>query len=258
MSKSLVIAKKDIGSYFHSWLGVIVLVLFVFMMGALFSLLLLSYGKLSLEAAKTAYEGLERIKFTHFVFGSFFVNMGFALIFIVPIISMKAFSEERKHQTIEFLFTYPLSDFEIVWGKFLGVFGFFLILILPSLTYVFLVRWLGAPLDWGVLWVGFAGFLLLSAAYLSLGLFISTLTDSQVVTAMVTFSSLIILVGWDWMAVAFDGKLAEFLGLLSPLAHYRDFTYGIFDFSHVVYFVFFCLYFLFLSLRSVETRNWKG
>ncbi len=256
--RAYILARKDVSSNFYSWLGVLIFVFFYMLTGILFSLLMTSYVQISSEAVRNGYQGVEDIRMTHVIFGSFFLNLGVALIFMVPLLSMKTFSEERKQKTLELLFTYPLSDFDVVWGKFLGLLWFFALLLFPTLGYVFLFQWLGGALDWGPIISGYLGLCLLGAAFLALGLFISTLTDSQVTSALVTFGFLVLLWALEWIAGITDGKWSQFMHYLSPLSHYREFTFGIVDISHVAYFCFFCLYFLFLALRSIETRNWKG
>ncbi len=258
MKKALVLARKDIASYFHSWLGVLVYVFFVMMSAAFFFLLLNSYQRLSADVANGAVQDAARMSLTQFVFGSFFMNLGLALTVLVPILSMRAFSEEHKYQTLEFLFTAPLSDFDIVAGKFGGLLWFFILLILPSMAAIGFLRGAGVELDWGVLAAGYLGLFLMGAACLAMGLFISALTDNPVVTAMLTFGALILLNGLDWLGASLEGPAAHVANFFSPLAHYRDFTFGIIDLSHFVFFLLFCLYFLFLTLRLVETRNWKG
>ncbi len=258
MKNTLILAKKDISHYFHSWMGVFVFAFFYLLAGAFFSLLVTSYAKISMEMPKEAYGALAGLGQTRFIFGSFFFNLSLVLMFLVPVISMRAVSEERKYQTLELLFTYPLSDFEIVAGKFLGLAGIFALLILPTAGYLGLVTWLGGKLDPGPVATCYFGFWLLGNAFLALGLFFSSLTENQIVSALATFSALLLFWMLDWVVHVTDGGWAQFFSALSPLAHYRDFTLGIIDLQNTVYFVFFTLYFLFLTLRSIETRNWKG
>ena len=118
--------------------------------------------------------------------------------------------------------------------------------------------WLGADLDWGSISVGYLGYVLLGMAYLSLGLFMSSLTQSQIVSAILSFGVLVLLWATDWVAGIIQGPWSQFVAMLSPLGHYREFALGILDLSHILYFCLFCLYFLFLTLRSIERRNWKG
>ncbi|MDP3921119.1 MAG: ABC transporter permease subunit [Candidatus Omnitrophota bacterium] len=258
MRRALVIARKEATSFFRSWSGTLIFAFFFLIAGIFFSLLLLSYAKLSFEASKTAYQGLEGIGLTRFVFGSFFLNFSMVLIFLVPILSMRTFSEERKTRTLELLFTYPLSDFDIVWGKFLGLVWIMEALLLPTLVYLGLIHWMGLTFDWGPVLMGYLGFWLLANAYLSLGLFVSSLTDSQVTSAMISFACLMVFWMFEWVAGVADGTVGQVFVALSPLSRYRNFTLGILDLSDIVYFCFFHFFFLFLTMRSVETRNWKG
>lgn len=258
MTNAFILAKKDLASYFRSWIGVLLFVFYFLISGIFFSILVLSFAKISLNASQNAYQGVQGLGLTRFVFSSFFLNLAIVLIFLVPILSMRAFAEERKQETLELLFTYPLSDFEIVWGKMLGMAWFFELLFLPTFLYVFYIHWVGGNLDWGPILGGFLGFWLLGGAYLSLGLFVSAISENQVVSAAVTFSLLVVFWIFDWVVGVTDGQWSLFFAALSPLAHYRDFTLGVIDLSNLAYFIFFHLYFLFLTLRAIEARNWKG
>ena len=258
MKNSFVLARKETASYFQSWIGILVAVFFLLIAGLFFSFIVLNYNRLSMDAVRQNFQGVEGITLTRFVFSSFFLNLAAVLMFLVPLLTMRAIAEERKLQTAELLFTYPLSDFEIVWGKFLGMVWFFEILILPTLFFIPLIYALGGKLDWGPVVMGYLGFWLLGNAYLSLGLFVSSISENPAASAAVTFSCLVIFWMLDWAAGVADGFWAHFFAALSPLGHYRDFAWGILDLSNVVYFCFFHFFFLFLALRSVETRNWKG
>lgn len=194
---------------------------------------------------------------THFIFGSLFLNLGVLMLFLVPLVTMRAFSEERSQQTLELLFTYPLSDFDIVIGKFFGLVWFMVLLIAPTVGYLHLFQWLGGFLDWGPILAGYLGLVLLVCSFLSLGLFVSTLSSSQIISALVTFGSLLFLWSLEWVASITDGSGTWFVRQFSPFSHFREFTFGIIDLSHAAYFVFFCFFFLFLALRSIESRNWK-
>ena len=171
---------------------------------------------------------------------------------------MRSFSEEKRQETLELLFTYPLSDFELVLGKFLGLVWIFELLLLPLFGYILVFYFLGGEIEWGPIVLGFIGFWFLGNAYLSLGLFVSTLTKSPVISAVVTFGFLIVFWIFNWVAGITDGALGQFFTALSPLDHYKDFTLGVLNLNHVIYFCFFHFYFLFLALRSIETRNWKN
>lgn len=245
-------------SAFHSWLGVLVASLFFMASGIFFVLLVLNYSKISMNPQQYGLSNFSGINQTQYIFGSFFSNLSIMLLFMVPILTMRSFSEEKRQETLELLFTYPLSDFEIVAGKQLGILLSFGALLLPLAGYLAVFQGIGGEFDWGPVGLGFLGFWLLGTAYLAAGVFISSLTKSPIVSALGTFSVLLVFWIFDWVDEVATGPWARIFSELSPLAHYKNFTLGILDVQDLVYFGFFFSYFLFLTLRSIETRNWKS
>jgi ABC-2 type transport system permease protein len=258
MTGAWAILKKDFASYYRSWVGVLVLFAFLFLSGIFFTLFVLGYSQLSLEAARRAYDGVERLSLTGFVLGAFLLNLGVLFLFLAPLLSMRSLAEEKRVGTLELLYTYPLGDFEIVLGKYFSLLAQLVFLFLPTLTYVAVIRILGARLDWGVILAGSWGFFLLGAAFLAMGLYFSSLTENQMLAGGLTFAVLLVLWMLEWLAGFLSFPWNLWLADFSPFAHFRDFSLGIVDLADNVYF--FCLiaFFLFLTLRVVETRNWKG
>lgn len=253
-----VILKKDFSSFFRSWVGVLVLFAFLLISGIFFTLFMLGYSALSLEAARQGYQGVEGLNLTRFVVGAFLLNLGVILLFLAPLTSMRSLAEEKRLGTLELLYTYPLSDLEIVLGKFLSLLAQLGSLFLPTLTYVVLIHFLGQKIDVGVVFSGTLGFFLLGAAYLAIGLFFSCLTENQILAAGLTFLFLIVLWVVEWFGGFLPGFWKEGLSALSPSVHFRDFSLGILDLQDTLFFAAVVFFFLFLSLRSVETRNWKS
>ncbi|MFH0985737.1 MAG: ABC transporter permease subunit [Candidatus Omnitrophota bacterium] len=258
MSKILTIARKEVSGCFHSWVGVLMSVFFFLASGIFFVILVLNYVKISMNPQQFGLSNFSGINQTQYIFGSFFSNLSIMFLFLVPILTMRSFAEERRQETLEILFTYPLSDFEIVVGKQLGILGFFATLLLPLLGYLGVYRWIGGEFEWPPVLLGFLGFWLLGSAYLSAGVFISSLTRNSMVSALGTFSVLLTFWIFDWVDDVATGPWARVFSELSPLAHYKNFTLGILDVQDIVFFGFFFFYFLFLTLRSIETRNWKS
>ena len=258
MKKVLTIARRELSSCFHSWLGVLMAVLFFLVTGIFFVILVLSYSKISMNPQQYGLSNFSGISQTQYIFGSFFSNVSIMLLFLVPIMTMRSFAEEKRQETLELLFTYPLSDYEIVAGKLLGILLFFAFLVLPLAGYLAVFHWIGGEFDWGLVSLGFLGFWLLGTAYLSAGVFISSLTKSPIISALGTFGVLVVFWIFDWVDDVASGPWARIFSDLSPLAHYKNFTLGILDVQDLVYFGFFFFYFLFLTLRSIETRNWKS
>lgn len=258
MRNVFIVASKETRTFLNSWSGVFVFFFFYLVSGIFFSLSVLSYARISMESLKEGYQTIEGLGLTRYVFSGLFLNMSAVLLFLVPIITMRSLAEERKLQTLELLYTYPLSDFDIAVGKFLGLVWIFELLFLPTLGYLWVIHGLGGVFDWGPILTAYLGFWLLGNAFLSLGLFVSSLTENQVVSAVVTFAGLLVVWMLEWVGSAVGGAGAVFFKAVSPFAHYRDFTLGILDLSHVVYFLLFHFFFLFLTMRSIETRHWNS
>jgi ABC-2 type transport system permease protein len=258
MRQVFTIARKEFSSCFHSWLGVLMAALFFLASGIFFLVLVLNYSKISMNPQQYGLSNFSGINQTQYIFGSFFSNLSIMLLFLTPILTMRSFSEEKRQETLELLFTYPLSDFEIVAGKHLGILWFFAALLLPLAGYLAVFRSIGGEFEWIPVLLGFLGFWLLGSAYLAAGVFISSLTKNPIVSALGTFSVLLVFWIFDWVDDIATGPWAHIFSELSPLAHYKNFTLGILDVQDVVFFCFFFFYFLFLTLRSIETRNWKS
>ena len=250
--------KKDFTSFVRSWVGILVLFSFLLIGGIFFTLFLLGYSQLSLEAAGQAYEGVEDLNVTTFVIGTFILNSGVLFLFLAPLLSMRSLAEEKRVGTLELLYTYPLSDFEIVLGKYLGLVAQLLLLFLPTLFYVGVIHFLGTKVDRGVIGAGFIGFFLLGSAFLAIGLFFSSLTENQILAASLTFSVLLALWIFEWLAGLLPAPWGSRFEVFSPFVHFRDFPLGIMDLTDVTFFLCVISFFFFLTLRTVETRNWKG
>lgn len=257
MRNILILARKEFSSYFHTWQGVFVTLFFFLVSGLFFSLLFLGYAKLSMSQAAANLDSMG-LNQTDYIFGSFYMNLSTLLIFIIPVLTMRGFSEERRDQTLELLYTYPLSDFEIVMGKFLGQVWMFELLAVPLLGYGLIAQMAGADFDWRVVFLAFVGFWMLGLCYLALGFFISTLTKSPVLSAVSTFGVFLVFWVLEWAAKVSDGRMALIFQEISPLDHYRYFTIGQLHFQHCAYFALAGFFFMTLSVLSISTRNWKS
>ena len=252
------ILKKDFLSFSRSWVGVFTLSSFLLLAGIFFLLFLFSYNQLSLEAARRAYEGIEGLSLTGFIVGGFLLNLGILFLFLSPLLAMRTFAEEKRIGTLELLYTYPLSDLEIVLGKYLALLAQLVLLFLPTLAYLILLRILGAKIDGGIVFTGILGFFLLGTSLLAMGLFFSSLTESQVLASAVTFIFILGLWVLEWLGDFFPRPWSSWFHGLSPFVHYRDFSLGVLDLADITFFLAVSAFFFFLTLRQVETRNWNG
>jgi ABC-2 type transport system permease protein len=179
------------------------------------------------------------------------------LLFLVPLITMGVYAEEKKKGTYELLFTSPLTNLQIILGKFLANLAFGLILFAGS-ALVMLPLFLSEPPDPVPLLVGYLGLVLFLAAVLSLGNFLSSLTENQIIAAILTFVLVLLL----WFMNVFTQTGTEgvqgVLAYLSPLRHLEDFQKGVLDLAHGVYFLSVTVLGIFLTYRSLESLRWRG
>lgn len=188
---------------------------------------------------------------TEIVVAPVFGNATIILLLVVPMLTMRLVSEERRAQTLSLLFSAPVSMSEIVVGKFLGVMGF-LLLMVAMITLMPLSLLLGGTLDFGVLGSALLGLLLLLACFAAVGLFMSTLTDQPTVAAINSFGVLLMLWIIDWAGSNEAGHVSELFAYLSILRHFESLLRGVFDSSDVIYYLLFATVFIGLSIRRLD------
>jgi len=179
-------------------------------------------------------------------------NAAVVLLLVVPMLTMRLVSEERRAQTLSLLFSAPLSMSEIVLGKFLGVMGFLLIMVL-MIVLMPLSLLAGGSLDLGMLFSGVLGLLLLLASFAALGLFMSTLTVQPTIAAVSSFGVLLLLWIIDWAGGnSGAGQASELFAYLSLLRHFESLLKGVFDSADLIYYLLFVALFLGLSIRRLD------
>ncbi len=257
MSKAITIALKDLRSWTNMFSFYLLAAFFLGMTGYFFWSGLSYFSLVSFQVATNPAMPVRSLNLTDGVFSLFMANMTVLLLLLIPILTMKSFAEEKKFGTLELLFTYPVSDFEIVLGKFLGLLATTGILILPTLSYFFLAEVVGAKFELATLLTGYLGLLLISASFISFGMFMSSLTEHQVISTGICFAVLLFfwIIGWvaDWTSPVIGSVFKEF----SLVIHYQDMTRGILDTKDIAYFIFFTSFFLFATLATLEIRTWK-
>ncbi|MDD5085927.1 MAG: ABC transporter permease, partial [Candidatus Omnitrophica bacterium] len=187
-----VILRKELYGFFSSPVAYVVLAVFLVILGFFFFSAVTCFSLLSSEAQQNPDIPQGALNFTEFVWSTLFLNAGVVLLFMTPILTMRAFSEEAKQGTLELILTYPLSEGGIIFGKFAALCFVFLLMVLFTSVFVALSLWAGAGLDAGVLLSGYIGLMLLGMAFISLGIFISSLTENQAVSASLSFGVLLL------------------------------------------------------------------
>ncbi len=208
------------------------------------------------------YTFLSSIFFTQNLFGQSadfngnLSTMGFLLMFIVPILTMRILAEDRKNGTEVLLVTSPSSLTGIVMGKFLSVLAVFGVMTAITFLYPLILSGFGKP-ALAQLIGGYVGFILLGATFISVGVFASSLTENQVIAAVIGFASLLTMWIIDFVSRLTGGWVAKVLNWFSLLSRYDDFNRGILNLSAILYYLSFIFVFIFLTIRVIEKRRWS-
>lgn len=260
----LAIYRRELQSYFASPLAYIIAGVFWLLGGFFLSAILLGPEGIiaQIAAADQAQQsgmGTPPSLDVAYEFLKAYVGLlGSLSMFVLPMLSMGLYADERKQGTLELLATSPVTNWAVALGKLLAVFTFYTAMILPLMVCQAVA--LGAatpPLGPGIFLLSHLGLLLLAASILSLGMFISSLTGSTVLAAIMTFALILMLWLVDALAQGLGGGAGEALGHLSLLKHFTDFTEGIFDTSGLVLFLSYILLGLYLTAQSVETFRFQ-
>ena len=250
------IFRKETANFFVSPIAYAVIAIFLLVSGFFFWANVSFMSLVSLQAANNPMIA-ERINLTDVVIRPLVQNMSIVLLFVMPLLTMRLFSEEKKSGTIELLLTYPVTDLAILFGKFLAAALLLLVMLAGTLPFVVLLFGIGDP-DPGTLLSGYLGLLLMGAAFMALGIFISSLTENQIIAAAVSFGSALLFWVLSWSSTLSGEKVGAVLRQLSILEHLESFNKGILALSDLSFFVLFIAFFLFLTLRSLETNRWRG
>lgn len=249
------IALKELRSYFVSPVAWVMMGIFGFIFGWFYVNYVVYFANQSMQAGMGG--GPPSMNLNNDLIRPLLQNASVLILFLLPMITMRTYSEEKRSGTIELLLTSPLKDTEIVFGKFLGAIGLYGGLLGVTLVYVALLFFYGDP-EWRPLISGYLGLLLLGSCFISMGLFISSTTKNQMVAGAGTF--VIALFFWiiNWMAESAGPTLGPILSYLSITEHFDDFGKGVIDTKHLVFYLSFIAFGLFLTLKSVDTERWRG
>ncbi len=232
----LAILRRDLRSYFNSPIAYVLIGLFMIILGLFFNSGLSSGG-------------------SDFM-GSFVSNMSFLLLFIVPIMTMRVFSEDKRNGTEVLLLTSPARVTEVVVGKFLASFCVFLIMTAVTLVFPIIIIIFGGP-DIPLIFSAYLGYILYGAVYVAIGVFASSITENQIVAAIISFVTLFAMTALDFVASFLSGFPAKALTWLSLNERYSDFGSGIIDLTSVVFMISFAAVFVFLTVRVIERKRWS-
>ena len=255
MNNVLAIAHKEIRAYFSSPIAYIIIGLFALLFGFFYVTILNWFVQQSMQMSMGMGPGTMNV--SQQMIRPLLLNMTVVLLFVLPMITMRTYAEEKRSGTIELLLTSPLTDLQIILGKFFGAMTLYGAMLAVTLIYVAALFFFGTP-EWKPIVTAYLGLLLLGGCFISVGLLISSLTRNQIVAGMMTFGVFLLLWVIDWIG-AFAGPTFEpVVTYLSITQHFDDFAKGVIDTKHVVYYLSFMTFGLFLTAKSVDSERWRG
>jgi ABC-2 type transport system permease protein len=253
MRNVLALADKELRSYFASPIAYVIIGLFALLFGWFFYVYLTVFVRQSeqmMQMGRAPNVNLEMIR-------GVLLNSAVIILFVMPMITMRTYSEEKRSGTIELLLTSPITDWQIIVGKFLGALGLYVAMLLVTMLYMAILFWFGNP-EWRPIAAGYLGLLLMGGCFISVGLLISSLTKNQIVAGFMTFAVFLMLWVINWIGDASGPTTREIVTYLSITEHFDDFARGVIDTKHVVYYLSFITFGLFLTAKSVDSERWRG
>jgi ABC-2 type transport system permease protein len=257
MQSFYAVYRKEIGHYFVSPIAYIFIGLFLFLSAYFFNYFLSAMIRQSSMMAMQGFGAPSEVDVPGQVMRAFFGLLSTLVLFFTPILTMGVYAEERKRGTMELLMTSPVTETQIVLGKFLASLTLFALMLLPTASYLVFMCLRSEPMPpWRMLLAGYAGVLLLGGSLLALGTFISSLTENQLIAAVLTFAAFLFVWVLDLGSSA-SGGIGAVVQYLSVIRHYDDFTRGVIDTSALIYYFSFIALFIFLTVRSIDSMRWR-
>ncbi len=249
------ITKKEIKTYFTSPIAYVAITVFLVLVGFFFYSLINWFNMQSMQLAQYP-QYLEQLNINQMVYSPLFNNISIILLLMIPLITMRLFAEEKKIKTDELLYTSPISINQIILGKyFASLFVLLVMLLLTGFLSIFTFAY-GNP-EPAPLLNGYLGLFLLGAAFTAIGIFFSSLTENQIVAAMLTFGALLLFWVLNWAAHSAGGIWQSVLNYISFFQHFGDMTEGILDTTDLVYYISFIFLGLFLTHSVIQSRRWR-
>lgn len=255
MRNAWVVAKKDMGSYFNSPVFYVVTTVFLVIYSFIFFQILTFFSFQSVQANQ--FQGMNvGLNLNDMVIEPSFHNMAVTLLLIIPILTMRSFADEKKSKTYALLLSSPIHLREIIIGKFLACMTVVTMMVLLSSYCIGFLLMLGQP-EIGPVLTSYLGILLMAGCYVGMGVFASSLTDNQIIAAVIAFGMSLFMWIIGWAAQAASTEMGEVLQYLSLVDHMQRFLKGIVDTSDVVYYLSFIAFSLFLTHRVLDSERWR-
>jgi ABC-2 type transport system permease protein len=253
------VVRKEWRHYFGSPIAWVALAVWTFLFGVFYYFAVEYFARQSMAGQGSMQFGAPALSLNDFVIEPVLQNMAVVALFVAPMLTMRLFAEERRQGTMELLLTSPLTDTQMVLGKFVAAVGLYAAMILAGMLN-FGALWLYAtnPPEWKPLLTGFLALLLLGSCFLSLGTFISTLTRNQIVAGFISFSAFLGIWTLGWADDPAGGNVVRVLAYLGVTTHMEDLVKGVLDLKDIVYYLSFIAFGLFLAQQSIESQRWRA
>jgi len=259
MRNILAIVERELRAYFSSPIAYVMLTGFLFLSGIVFQGLLSEVMDYQLRSAMQAAQagGPRPIDAPAIISQQFLGTVSVLLLFMVPMITMGLFAEEKKRGTIELLLTAPITDLQVVLGKFFAAVSFFTILLLSTWIPMTILYIYGSPAS-GPILTNYLGIFLYGLAIVAIGVFVSTLTENQIISGILGFVIALVLWFFDLLSRRAEAPTRAVLEYLSVINHLNDFMKGVISTSHIIFYLSLMLVALFLTYRSIDSLRWRG
>ncbi len=250
------IAKKDLKNYFLTPIGYLVLTVFAGLMSWMFCAALFDFLKRA-QAMQMYGGGMPEMNVNAMVIQPILGNMAVIFLLMGSLITMRLVAEEKKMRTMELLLTSPIKPYELILGKYISALILFAAMLAVTAIHPILMGIFGGNPDLSQILAGYLGVFLLGASFLSLGLFISAMTENQITAGAVTFGLFLFFWIISWISGPADSPGAKMMQYISIIDHLSNFIRGLIDTQDVVYYVSFTFFGLFLTHQAIEFQRWR-
>lgn len=252
----IAIYRREIGYFFNSIVAYIVMMMFTLIAGYFFYNLVAFFNLASIQTLQNPLAA-ESLSLTEGVIQPLFGNLSIVLLLVMPMLTMRLLSEERKLGTAELLFTCPISDWDAIFGKYFAAVTVLITMLALTFLYPLLLSRYAAP-EWGAVVTGYLGLLLLGMGFIAMGLFFSSVTENQLIAGVLAFGVSLLFLIIGWVSPFVSTGMSNVIAQISILEHFSGFSAGIIDTNDVVYYVIFSVFFLFLCSRVLESNRWRS
>lgn len=258
MRNILAIAGKELRAYFHSPIAYLIIAVYTLLCGFFFYNITAEFVIQTMRMEAMGGMGAQPMSLNTYIIRPLFEGiLTVVLLLLIPLITMRLYAEEKRSGTIELLMTSPLTDLQIIFGKFLGALALYVVLIILTFGYIGTLFLYGNP-DAKPLLAVALGILLFGAALLALGMWISTLTKNQIIAATVSFVAFLLLYVFNWVSAYSSSDAGRLFSYLSLTTHFDSFAKGVIDLKDLVYYLSVIAFGLFLTARSVQALKGRA